>query len=145
MYADKVTDSMRKAIDETERRRVLQVAYNEKHGIEPQTIRRAVADLSSFVMGEEDDEGAGVRDAVRELARLPKEDGMRILATMEEEMHAAAAGMDFEEAARMRDQIVKLRTELEGSDEAEIISKLRSGARKGSTHGGSRRRKSYKR
>ena len=144
MYADKVTDSMSKAIDETERRRELQLAYNKEHGIEPHTIRRAVADISSFIQSDEE-EGADVKEAVRELAKLPKDEGMRILAAMEEEMHAAATGLDFEEAARLRDQIVKLRTELEGSEEGEIITKLRTGARKGSTHAKSRRRKQYKR
>jgi len=144
MYADRVTDSMNKAIDETERRRALQLAYNEEHGIEPQTIRRAVADISSFIQSDEE-EGADVRDAVRELAKLPKDEGLRILAAMEEEMHAAATGLDFEEAAKLRDQIVKLRTELEGSEEGEIITKLKTGARKGSAHAKSRRRKQFKR
>ncbi|MCL2379351.1 MAG: excinuclease ABC subunit UvrB [Coriobacteriia bacterium] len=144
MYADRTTDSMSKAIDETQRRRDLQLAYNKQHGIEPQTIRRAVADISSFIQSDEE-EGADVQDAVRELAKLPKEDGLRILAAMEEEMHAAATGLDFEEAARLRDQIVRLRTELEGSEEGEIISNLRTGVRKGSTHAKSRRRKQFKR
>jgi len=145
MYADRVTDSMRKAIDETDRRRALQLAYNKQHGIEPQTIRRAVADLSSFIYADEEAAGADVTDAVRELARLPKDDSLRILAAMEEEMHAAATGLDFEEAARLRDQIVRLRTELEGSEEDTIITSLRATARKGSTHAKPRRRKQYKR
>jgi len=144
MYADRTTDSMSKAIDETGRRRALQIAYNKEHGIEPQTIRRAVADISSFIQSDDADD-AGLRDAVRELAKLPTEDGLRILAAMEEEMHAAATGLDFEEAARLRDQIVKLRSELEGSEEGEIVARLRSGARKGSSHAKSRRRKQFKR
>ncbi|MCL2402932.1 MAG: excinuclease ABC subunit UvrB [Coriobacteriia bacterium] len=145
MYADRVTDSMSKAIEETERRREIQLAYNEEHGIEPHTVRRAVADISSFIQQDPELDGADIKDAVKELAKLPKDEGMRILAAMEEEMHSAATGLDFEEAARLRDQIVKLRTELEGSEEGEIITKLRTGARKGSTHAKSRRRKQHKR
>jgi len=144
MYADRMTDSMKRAIDETERRRALQVDYNKEHGIEPHTIRRAVADISSFIQDGEE-EGADVKEAVKELAKLPHDEGMRILAAMEEQMHNAATGLDFEEAARLRDQIVKLRTELEGSEEDDIISSLRTGARKGSTHAKSRRRKQFKR
>jgi len=144
MYADRVTDSMKRAIDETERRRELQLAYNEEHGIEPHTVRRAVADITSFIQGSEE-EGADVKEAVKELAKLPREEGMRILAAMEEQMHSAATGLDFEEAARLRDQIVKLRTELEGSEEDAIISSLRTGARKGSSHAKARRRKQHKR
>jgi excinuclease ABC subunit B len=145
MYADNLTDSMRKAIEETERRRELQMAFNEEHGIEPQTIRRAVADIVSFIHAEGEGEGSDAREVARELAKLPKDEGLRIIAAMEEEMHAAASGLDFEEAARLRDQVVKLRTELEGSETADIIGKLRAGARKGSTHGGHRRRSSPKR
>ncbi|MCL2438074.1 MAG: excinuclease ABC subunit UvrB [Coriobacteriia bacterium] len=144
MYADRTTDSMSKAIEETERRREIQLAYNEEHGIEPHTVRRAVADISSFIQDGEE-EGIDVKDAVKELAKLPKDEGMRILAAMEEEMHTAATGLDFEQAARLRDQIVKLRAELEESEEGEIISKLRTGARKGSAHAKSRRRKQFKR
>jgi len=145
MYADRTTDSMHKAIEETDRRREIQLAFNEEHGIEPHTIRRAVADISSFIQSDEEEAGTDVKEAVKELAKLPKEDGLRILAAMEEEMHAAATGLDFEEAARLRDQIVKLRTELEGSEEGDIITNLRAGARKGSAHAKSRKRRQYKR
>ncbi|MCL2526101.1 MAG: excinuclease ABC subunit UvrB [Coriobacteriia bacterium] len=144
MYADRVTDSMKKAIEETDRRREIQLAYNAEHGIEPHTVRRAVADITSFIQDGEA-ETSDVKEAVKELAKLPKDEGMRILAAMEEEMHAAATGLDFEEAARLRDQIVKLRTELEGSEEDDIITSLRSGARKGSTHAKSRHRQQFKR
>jgi len=145
MYADRMTDSMSKAIEETERRREIQLAHNEKFGIEPHTVRRAVADISSFIQQDGEEEGVDVKEAVKELAKLPKDEGLRILSAMEEEMHSAATGLDFEEAARLRDQIVKLRTELEGSEEGEIITKLRTGARKGSVHAKGRRRKQYKR
>ena len=145
MYADRITDSMSKAIEETERRREIQLAHNEKHGIEPHTVRRAVADISSFIQQDGEEQGADIKEAVKELAKLPKDEGLRILSAMEEEMHSAATGLDFEEAARLRDQIVKLRTELEGSEEGEIITKLRTGARKGSVHAKGRRRKQHRR
>ncbi len=136
MYADNVTDSMRVAIDETRRRRELQIAYNEEHGIEPQTIRKAVNDIISFVRDEDGDgEGADVREAAHELSKLGRDESLRIIDAMEEEMAAAAEGLDFETAARLRDQVVKLRAELEGSESDEILKDLRKTARKGSAHG----------
>ncbi|MDR1412738.1 MAG: excinuclease ABC subunit UvrB [Actinomycetes bacterium] len=142
MYADRVTDSMEKAISETNRRREKQVQWNREHGIEPQTIRRAVADIVSFI--HEDEQVSDVKEAAAELAKLPRDEGLRIVTAMEEEMHAAAGGLDFETAARLRDQIVKLRAEIEGSEADEVIGKLREGARKGSKHGGHRTRRQFR-
>ncbi|MDR1776089.1 MAG: excinuclease ABC subunit UvrB [Actinomycetes bacterium] len=145
MYADDVTDSMRAAIDETARRRALQLAFNAEHGIEPQTIRKAISDISSFVHEDATVDEGVAREAARELAKLPRDESLRIIAAMEEEMHAAAEGLDFEAAARLRDQVVKLRAEIEGDETDVIMGKLRAGARKGSTHGKSKRhRKSYR-
>ena len=134
MYADDVTDSMRIAIDETRRRRAIQEAYNEEHGIEPKTVRKAISDISSFIEeaaanvdkrartsgdgghGEFYTPAEGTAEAVAaELAKLPRDEVMRIIATLEEEMAAASAGMDFEEAARLRDQLVELKGLVEGT------------------------------
>ncbi len=123
MYADHVTDSMRKAISETERRRGLQAVYNEEHGIDPQTIRKKVTDILEMIRGRTD-EGAPVpakgrrRMTARENARrqeileMPHEELGRLIQTLEEEMHEAAADLRFEYAARLRDEISDLKREL---------------------------------
>ena len=121
MYADQFTDSMQRAISETNRRRGLQVAYNAEHGINPQTIRKAVTDILSMLRP---DEGAPVpgkdrrrqtqRDDKRrqELKSLPQQELGRLIQTLEEEMHEAAADLRFEYAARLRDEVNDLRREL---------------------------------
>jgi len=120
MYADQVTPSMRRAIDETHRRRGLQQAYNVEHGIDPQTIRKAVGDILSMLRPES---GAPVpgkdrrrqheREKVqRELRSLPQQDLARLIQMLEEEMHEASAELHFERAARLRDEISELRREL---------------------------------
>jgi excinuclease ABC subunit B len=118
MYADAVTDSMRRAISETNRRRELQQAYNLEHGIDPQTIRKAVTDILSILRP--DDGGAPVPErlvggrsqAKRDLAELPTAELSRLIHTLEEEMADAAAELRFEYAARLRDEIRDLRREL---------------------------------
>jgi excinuclease ABC subunit B len=120
MYADKITKSMQKAIDVTQQRRLRQIAYNAEHGINPQTIRKAVGDILSLLRP---DEGAPVpgkdrrrqreRDKVqRELKTLPQQELARLIQTLEEEMHEAAAELKFEYAARLRDEVNELRREL---------------------------------
>ena len=120
MYADQVTASMRKAIDETHRRRGVQQAYNLEHGINPQTIRKAVGDILSMLRPTQ---GAPVpgrdkrrqheRDKVqRELRSLPQQDLARLIQLLEEEMNEASAELHFERAARLRDEIAELRREL---------------------------------
>jgi excinuclease ABC subunit B len=119
MYADQVTDSMRRAISETHRRRALQQQYNIDNGIDPQTIRKAVTDILASLRGEE---GAPVpgkdrrnrrRDRVRsDFAELPKDELGRLIRTLEEEMHEAATALRFEYAARLRDEINDLKGEL---------------------------------
>ena len=122
MYADQVTPSMQRAIDETNRRRALQVAYNAEHGINPQTIRKAVGDILS-ILRPDGDTGAPVpgkdrrrqreRDKVqKELRTLPQQELARLIQTLEEEMHEAAADLKFEYAARLRDEINELRREI---------------------------------
>jgi excinuclease ABC subunit B len=122
MYADKITNSMQRAIDETQRRRQRQVAYNAANGINPQTIRKAVGDILSM-LGLSDPGGAPVpgkdrrrlreRDKVKaELKTLPQQELNRLILTLEEEMHEAAAELKFEYAARLRDEVNELRREL---------------------------------
>ena len=166
MYADTVTDSMREAIDETNRRRTLQKAYNEEHGIVPKTVRKAVNDISGFIEeadavvgrrsrhhghdggelghgefytpGTAPEEGRAAQVAA-ELAELPRDEAEAVLASLEEEMRAASDATDFERAAALRDQVVELRAALEGTSEDAVIARLRSGARKGSSHASRKR------
>lgn len=133
MYADKITDSMARAIDETKRRRAIQMQYNEDHGIEPQTIRKAINDIMSYVT---DEIGNTTAEQVnKELAELSREEVLRIISSMEDDMAAASKSMDFEEAARLRDQVVKLRAQVEGSSEEDVLKDLKKSARKGSAFG----------
>ncbi len=134
MYADQVTDSMRLAIDETNRRREIQTAFNTEHGIEPQTIRKAIADIVQYVR-EGDTQPTAAAATAAELAKLPRAELMRLISTLEEDMGAAAESLDFESAARLRDQIVRLRTEIESSSADDVLSRLKQGARKGSAYG----------
>jgi excinuclease ABC subunit B len=119
MYADKVTDSMCRAIDETQRRRGLQQAYNAEHGIDPQTIRKAVSDILAYLRPAETaptprgEARNRHRDRARaDLAELPADELARLISTLEEEMHEAASGLRFEYAARLRDEIGDLKREL---------------------------------
>ena len=133
MYADKMTDSMALAIDETKRRRSIQMQYNEDHGIEPQTIRKAINDIMDYVTDEVGNTTAEQVNA--ELAALSREEVLRIIASMEDEMASASQSMDYEEAARLRDQVVKLRASVEGASEEDVLKDLKKGARKGSAFG----------
>jgi len=140
LYADKVTDSMRTAIDETDRRRTKQIAFNAEHGIEPQTIRKAIHDIAQYVR----ETGVGLEpsvDVATELGKLPREELARIIAAMEEDMHSAAEALDFESAARLRDQVVKIKAETESTTADEVLARLKHGARKGSAHGVRKRKR----
>ncbi|MCI2241603.1 excinuclease ABC subunit UvrB [Adlercreutzia sp. JBNU-10] len=133
MYADRITDSMDRAITETRRRREIQMAYNEEHGIEPQTIRKAINDIMGYVA---DEAGSVTAEQVnKELAELSREEVLRIISSMEDDMAAASRDMDFEEAARLRDQVVKLRASVEGQSEDDVLKDLKRTARKGSAYG----------
>lgn len=138
MYADKRTDSMDLAITETQRRRAIQMKYNAEHGIEPQTIRKAINDIMGYV---QDTVGNTTAEQVnKELAALSREEVLRIISSMEDDMARASAGMDFEEAAHLRDQVVKLRSQVEGSTEEDALAdlklqSLKKNARKGSHYG----------
>jgi excinuclease ABC subunit B len=120
MYADEVTDSMRRAINETNRRRMRQVDYNDVHGIDPQTIRKKVSDILELVQS--GDAPSGDRRA-RELRRrepldLTQPDLRRLIQSLEEEMHEAATELRFEYAARLRDEVNELKRELAEISEA---------------------------
>jgi len=116
MYADRVTDSMQRAIDETERRREVQMAYNEEHGIVPATIVKEVHDLTDRVRME----AAPDREPGVALAQLPKDELARLIRELEKQMKAAAKDLEFEKAALLRDQIFELRTVLSEQEEAEL-------------------------
>lgn len=132
MYADKITDSMRRAIDETARRRELQIAFNEEHGIAPQTIQKSISDITDH-MNEEGFESAEQVNAA--LAEMSRSEVLRVIASLEEEMRSASTAMDFESAASLRDQVVKLRMQLEGKSEEDVLGELKKTARKGSKFG----------
>ncbi len=121
MYADQFTDSMQRAISETNRRRGLQQAYNAERGIDPQTIRKAVTDILAVLRPDGDGEAprpgrdrrSRRRDKVRsDFAELPRDELSRLIRTLEEEMHEAAADLRFEYAARLRDEVADLKREL---------------------------------
>ncbi len=133
MYADRMTDSMDRAITETRRRREIQMAYNQEHDIEPQTIRKAINDIIGFV--EQEAGSRSAEDINRELAQFSREEVLRMIASMQEDMNSAAAAMDFEEAARLRDEVVRLKASAEGAEESEALKELKKSARKGSAFG----------
>ena len=133
MYADKITDSMRLAIDETRRRRAIQMKYNEDNGIEPQTVRKAISNIIGYVT--EGSAGRTAEQVNQELAELSREEVLRIISSMEDEMAEASKNMDFEQAAQIRDQVVKLRASFEGTSEEDALAGLKKQARKGSAFG----------
>ncbi|RAX51133.1 excinuclease ABC subunit B [Arthrobacter sp. AQ5-05] len=133
MYADKITDAMAKAIDETNRRREVQQKYNKDHGVDPQPLRKKIADITDSLAREDADtqellnnqrlaknakrSGAGTKKAhetVRAdgLAAAPAENLVDMISQMTEQMHAAAAELHFEVAARLRDEVSELKKEL---------------------------------
>ena len=115
MYADAVTDSMKTAISETQRRRMIQEAYNTEHGIDPQTIRRRVTDILLAIEENPAKRATSPRKERRRRAprpEMPQEEVERLLLELEEEMHQAAKDLRFEYAARLRDEVVDLRKEL---------------------------------
>jgi excinuclease ABC subunit B len=110
MYADKETAAMRSAIEETDRRRAIQVAYNEEHGITPATIQKGISDITDFLMMESKvPAGRGRRR--RDTEGMSAEELRRTIVELEEEMLAAADDLRFEYAAKLRDEIKALRRE----------------------------------
>ncbi len=106
MYADHITDSMRVAIEETERRRGIQIAYNEKHGITPTTIQKAVREVIEATKAAE--EKSDYLSAVKKAEQLSAKERREAIARLEKEMRAAAKELQFERAAELRDLIVQL-------------------------------------
>ena len=125
MYADTITDSMRRAIEETNRRRAIQQKYNEEHGIVPQSVTKAVRDLTDRVR-QVAEEGP-----VYEVARpMPRDEIERTIAELEKQMRAAAKELEFEKAAMYRDQIFELRQMLDALDDRPEWERLRDAARR---------------
>jgi excinuclease ABC subunit B len=143
MYADSITDSMRYAIDETERRRAKQVAYNEANGIDPQPLRKKIADILDQVYREADDTevpvGGSGRNASRgkraagepgrassgvvagrDTSTMPRAELADLVQQLSDQMLAAARDLQFELAARLRDEIADLKKELRGMDAAGV-------------------------
>ena len=144
MYADNMTDSMKQAIDETERRRAKQIAYNEEHGIDPQPLRKKIADILDQVYREADDtesvdvggsgrnvsrgrraqgeagRAAGSSGIVegRDVSNMPRAELADLIKDLTNQMMAAARDLQFELAARLRDEIADLKKELRGMDAA---------------------------
>jgi excinuclease ABC subunit B len=113
MYADEVTDSMRKAINETQRRRKIQLEYNEAHGIDPQSIRKAVSDILVVGLSRRGETPVpGKTRSRREPVGGAPDELKRLILQLEEEMHQAAEELRFEYAARIRDEITEIRREL---------------------------------
>ena len=140
MYADRITDSMREAIDETDRRRAKQVAYNEEHGIDPKPLRKKIADILDQVYREADDVevggsgrnssrgrraqgepgravSAGIFEG-RDTTNMPRAELADLIKDLTEQMMGAARDLQFELAARIRDEIHDLKKELRGMDAA---------------------------
>jgi excinuclease ABC subunit B len=106
MYADKITDSMRVSMEETERRRTIQEAYNKEHGITPKTIRKEIRGVIAATTAVE-----GAEEARPDLSKLTKQERGQLIEDMEHEMKAAAKALDFERAAELRDALLELKAE----------------------------------
>ena len=127
MYADKITDSMQVAIDETNRRRAKQIAYNTEHGIDPQPLRKKIADITDLIAREDDDTadfieglnaGKRAKSVAVEYKSLPARDLSDLIEQMTQQMHNAASELQFELAARLRDEVSDLKRELRNMIEA---------------------------
>jgi len=108
MYADRMTDSMEKAISETKRRREIQEEYNEKHGITPQTIQKSIRDVIRATIAAEEQEEYSPAEGLK---KLTKKDREQVILNMEKEMKEAAKALNFERAAELRDLILELKAE----------------------------------
>lgn len=124
MYADSITDSMQQAIDETERRRELQIKYNKEHGIDPQPLRKKIADILDLVYEDEGDQESPEADAViakdYDVSSMAQDEVEKLIKDLRAQMGAAARELNFELAARLRDEVLSLEKELRGLKEAGI-------------------------
>jgi excinuclease ABC subunit B len=115
MYADKQTEAIKDALDETNRRRAIQIAYNEEHGITPQSITKGVSDIAEFLQLNAPNVPARRRRGASKVEGMSPEDLEKLVITLEEEMFVAAEELRFEYAARLRDEIKELRRELQAA------------------------------
>ena len=131
MYADNITASMAKAIDETNRRRDKQIAYNKERGVDPVPLRKKIADITDTIARESDDtdellDGAKVKKSSVTLGfsknahSLPRQELLALIGSLSEQMRTAADELAFELAARLRDELRELKRELRGMDEAGV-------------------------
>lgn len=123
MYADKITPSMRRAIDETNRRRAIQVAFNESHGVDPQPLRKKIADITDLLAREDADTAALMQESVprrkgNRMAGAPETELVSLIDDLTKQMHQAATDLHFELAARLRDEVGDLKRELRGMRDA---------------------------
>jgi excinuclease ABC subunit B len=150
MYADRITDAMRYAIEETERRRRVQNEFNQEHGITPETIRRAILDINP-ASGQTDyyavpkrrpDAAAGTRSG-RAAAESPAEELLARVEALRQQMFAAAENLEFETAARLRDELRRLQAnDASGVSATEpVAAGARPARRRGRASSGSRRRR----
>jgi excinuclease ABC subunit B len=134
MYADNITDSMAKAIDETNRRRAKQVAYNLERGVDPQPLRKKIADITDLINRESEDTEAILATSkkanqktlatagifTKNSVTLPRQELIALIGSLTEQMKNAAAELQFEVAARLRDEIKILKRELRSMEEAGV-------------------------
>lgn len=124
MYADKITDSMQEAIDETERRREKQIAYNKEHGVDPQPLRKKIADILDQVYENNGEEAAESDPSAvvekRDVSSMATDEVEALINDLQAQMGAAARELKFELAGRLRDEIADLKKELRGLKEAGI-------------------------
>lgn len=129
MYADNITDSMQRAIDETNRRRAKQIAYNKERGVDPQPLRKKISDITELIAKEEADtdlllsgknrsQTPAIGVHTKSLASLPRQELLALIESLTEQMRSAASELQFELAARLRDEIKDLKRELRAMEEA---------------------------
>ena len=128
LYADRMTGSMQRAIDETDRRRNKQLAYNKEHGITPRSIRKSVMDIMEGARADTTDFGykmgkkkRGAEEAAPNLRMLSPEQIVREIKRLEAEMYKRARNLEFEEAARLRDAIEKMKQRELGLDDPNLL------------------------
>ena len=128
MYADNITDSMQKAIDETNRRRAKQITYNQERGVDPQPLRKKISDITELIAKEEDDtqklignrhsQTPAIGVHTKSLVNLPRQELLALIESLTDQMRSAASELQFELAARLRDEIRDLKRELRAMEEA---------------------------
>ena len=129
MYADNLTDSMKRAIEETNRRRDKQITYNKEHGVDPQPLRKRIADITDLIAQESDDTDALIskkKNSVtvgvhsKALGEMPQNELLGLIESLTEQMRNAASALHFELAARLRDEISELKKELRSMNDAGV-------------------------